>query len=129
MHCRALILINLAILNMAWQKLRQKSFSCIGIYFVCFILVVFVNVGWGCKVIFGSVIQKWDDDILNGPILCWLKTVLLLVYKELIFYFVFRPSTGIPVLHSGSHFRHGLLQLIIHTINPLHDGSCSCIHR
>ena len=35
----------------------------------------------------------------------------------------FRPSTGIPVLHSGSHFRHGLLQLMIHTIDPLHDGS------
>jgi len=34
-----------------------------------------------------------------------------------------RPSTGIPVLHSGSHFRHGLLQLMIHTIDPLHDGS------
>ena len=34
----------------------------------------------------------------------------------------FRPSTGIPVLHSGSHFRHGLLQLMIHTIDPLHDG-------
>jgi len=33
-----------------------------------------------------------------------------------------RPSTGIPVLHSGSHFRHGLLQLMIHTIDPLHDG-------
>jgi hypothetical protein len=29
---------------------------------------------------------------------------------------------GIPVLHSGSHFRHGLLQLMIHTIDPLHDG-------
>ena len=38
-------------------------------------------------------------------------------------YFLFRPSTGIPVLHSGSHFRHGLLQLMIHTIDPLHDGS------
>ena len=37
--------------------------------------------------------------------------------------FFFRPSTGIPVLHSGSHFRHGLLQLMIHTIDPLHDGS------
>merc|ERR1719323_3084012 len=33
-----------------------------------------------------------------------------------------RPSTGIPVLHSGSHFRHGLLQLMIHTIDPMHDG-------
>lgn len=36
---------------------------------------------------------------------------------------LFRPSTGIPVLHSGSHFRHGLLQLMIHTIDPLHDGN------
>lgn len=31
-------------------------------------------------------------------------------------------TTGIPVLHAGSHFRHGLLQLMIHTIDPLHDG-------
>ena len=31
-------------------------------------------------------------------------------------------ATNIPVLHSGSHFRHGLLQLMIHTIDPLHDG-------
>ncbi|XP_059080877.1 sodium/potassium/calcium exchanger Nckx30C-like isoform X6 [Tigriopus californicus] len=30
--------------------------------------------------------------------------------------------TSIPVLHSGTHFRHGLLQLMIHTIDPLHDG-------
>ena len=33
-----------------------------------------------------------------------------------------RSQTSIPVLHSGSHFRHGLLQLMIHTIDPLHDG-------
>ncbi|XP_071743688.1 sodium/potassium/calcium exchanger Nckx30C isoform X8 [Lepeophtheirus salmonis] len=33
-----------------------------------------------------------------------------------------RSHTSIPVLHSGSHFRHGLLQLMIHTIDPLHDG-------
>ena len=34
------------------------------------------------------------------------------------------------MLHSGTHFRHGLLQLMIHTIDPLHDGSSnfgSCI--
>lgn len=24
--------------------------------------------------------------------------------------------------HSGTKFRHGLLQLMIHTIDPLHDG-------
>lgn len=49
-----------------------------------------------------------------------------------------KAHTGIPVLHAGSHFRHGLLQLMIHTIDPLHDGKlfskdCSnitlyCIH-
>ena len=33
-----------------------------------------------------------------------------------------RGHTSIPVLHAGSHFRHGLLQLMIHTIDPLHDG-------
>ena len=33
-----------------------------------------------------------------------------------------KSHTGIPVLHAGSHFRHGLLQLMIHTIDPLHDG-------
>lgn len=33
-----------------------------------------------------------------------------------------KTHTGIPVLHAGSHFRHGLLQLMIHTIDPLHDG-------
>ena len=33
-----------------------------------------------------------------------------------------KAHTGIPVLHAGSHFRHGLLQLMIHTIDPLHDG-------
>ena len=33
-----------------------------------------------------------------------------------------RSHTSIPVLHAGSHFRHGLLQLMIHTIDPLHDG-------
>ena len=42
MRCRALILINLAKLNMAWPKLRKKCFSCIGIYFVWFRLVVFL---------------------------------------------------------------------------------------
>lgn len=31
-----------------------------------------------------------------------------------------RPSAA--VLHSGTKFRHGLLQLMIHTIDPLHDG-------
>eukprot|EP00095_Tigriopus_kingsejongensis_P005989 maker-scaffold48_size466083-snap-gene-3.25 protein:Tk05989 transcript:maker-scaffold48_size466083-snap-gene-3.25-mRNA-1 annotation:"sodium potassium calcium exchanger nckx30c isoform x2" len=31
-------------------------------------------------------------------------------------------NRSIPVLHSGTHFRHGLLQLMIHTIDPLHDG-------
>ncbi|KAF4528351.1 hypothetical protein B566_EDAN006606 [Ephemera danica] len=30
--------------------------------------------------------------------------------------------TGAPILHSGTKFRHGLLQLMIHTIDPLHDG-------
>jgi hypothetical protein len=29
---------------------------------------------------------------------------------------------GAPILHSGTKFRHGLLQLMIHTIDPLHDG-------
>jgi len=33
-----------------------------------------------------------------------------------------KTHTGIPVLHAGSHFRHGLLQLMIHTIDPMHDG-------
>jgi len=33
-----------------------------------------------------------------------------------------KNHTSIPVLHAGSHFRHGLLQLMIHTIDPLHDG-------
>jgi hypothetical protein len=33
-----------------------------------------------------------------------------------------RAQSSIPVLHSGSHFRHGLLQLMIHTIDPLNDG-------
>jgi hypothetical protein len=33
-----------------------------------------------------------------------------------------RNQSSIPVLHSGSHFRHGLLQLMIHTIDPLNDG-------
>ena len=33
-----------------------------------------------------------------------------------------KSHSGIPVLHAGSHFRHGLLQLMIHTIDPLHDG-------
>lgn len=31
-----------------------------------------------------------------------------------------RAST--PILHAGSKFRHGLLQLMIHSIDPLHDG-------
>ena len=34
-----------------------------------------------------------------------------------------RPSAAAPVIHSGSKFRHGLLQLMIHTIDPLHDGN------
>ena len=33
-----------------------------------------------------------------------------------------RTQSSLPVLHSGSHFRHGLLQLMIHTIDPLNDG-------
>ena len=33
-----------------------------------------------------------------------------------------RSHTSIPVLHAGSHFRHGVFQLMIHTIDPLHDG-------
>ena len=36
-----------------------------------------------------------------------------------------KTHTGIPVLHAGSHFRHGLLQLMIHTIDPMHDGKQS----
>jgi hypothetical protein len=32
------------------------------------------------------------------------------------------PSTSIPILHAGTHFRHGLLQLMIHTIDPLNEG-------
>ncbi|XP_021915865.1 sodium/potassium/calcium exchanger Nckx30C isoform X1 [Zootermopsis nevadensis] len=32
-----------------------------------------------------------------------------------------RPAPG-PVTHSGTKFRHGLLQLMIHTIDPMHDG-------
>jgi sodium/potassium/calcium exchanger 2 len=32
-----------------------------------------------------------------------------------------RPAPG-PTGHSGTKFRHGLLQLMIHTIDPLHDG-------
>lgn len=36
-----------------------------------------------------------------------------------------KSHSGIPVLHAGSHFRHGLLQLMIHTIDPLHDGKDS----
>ncbi|XP_067002126.2 sodium/potassium/calcium exchanger Nckx30C [Anabrus simplex] len=32
-----------------------------------------------------------------------------------------RPPAG-PASHSGTKFRHGLLQLMIHTIDPLHDG-------
>lgn len=27
---------------------------------------------------------------------------------------------------TGAKFRHGLLQLMIHTIDPLHDGKCVC---
>ena len=38
-----------------------------------------------------------------------------------------KAHTGIPVLHAGSHFRHGLLQLMIHTIDPLHDGKAEII--
>ncbi|KAJ9585635.1 hypothetical protein L9F63_002580, partial [Diploptera punctata] len=33
-----------------------------------------------------------------------------------------RPAPG-PTNHSGTKFRHGLLQLMIHTIDPLHDVS------
>jgi hypothetical protein len=29
---------------------------------------------------------------------------------------------SIPLLHSGTKFRHGLLQLMIQSIDPLHDG-------
>ncbi|XP_023709807.1 sodium/potassium/calcium exchanger Nckx30C isoform X3 [Cryptotermes secundus] len=32
-----------------------------------------------------------------------------------------RPAPG-PTGHSGTKFRHGLLQLMIHTIDPLHDA-------
>lgn len=32
-----------------------------------------------------------------------------------------RPTPG-PTSHSGTKFRHGLLQLMIHTIDPLHDA-------
>ena len=39
-----------------------------------------------------------------------------------------RGHTSIPVLHAGSHFRHGLLQLMIHTIDPLHDGKTANFH-
>jgi sodium/potassium/calcium exchanger 2 len=35
-----------------------------------------------------------------------------------------RPVPGGPPTHhhSGTKFRHGLLQLMIHTIDPMHDG-------
>lgn len=37
--------------------------------------------------------------------------------------------TGTNHHHTGAKFRHGLLQLMIHTIDPLHDGEfffCLC---
>ncbi|GBN50056.1 hypothetical protein AVEN_45475-1 [Araneus ventricosus] len=36
-----------------------------------------------------------------------------------------RAST--PILHAGSKFRHGLLQLMIHSIDPLHDGKVTLL--
>ena len=39
-----------------------------------------------------------------------------------------RPSAA-PVLHSGTKFRQGLLQLMIHTIDPLHDGKSFYLFR
>lgn len=30
---------------------------------------------------------------------------------------------------SGNKFRHGLLQLMIHTIDPLHDGECILMYN
>ncbi|CAH0550381.1 unnamed protein product [Brassicogethes aeneus] len=32
------------------------------------------------------------------------------------------PSSASSHHHTGAKFRHGLLQLMIHTIDPLHDG-------
>lgn len=57
----------------------------------------------------------------------WYMFFLFLNICKLLLFF--RPSTGIPVLHSGSHFRHGLLQLMIHTIDPLHDGNFDFKYR
>ena len=67
--------------------------------------------------------KVWGDDLnpqynlLTNEYLVTQQKWRCCQYEEF-----FRPSTGIPVLHSGSHFRHGLLQLMIHTIDPLHDG-------
>ena len=39
-------------------------------------------------------------------------------------------SCSIPILHSGtSHFRHGVLQLMIHTIDPIAEGMCKFVHN
>ncbi|EEB12730.1 hypothetical protein Phum_PHUM202530 [Pediculus humanus corporis] len=38
-----------------------------------------------------------------------------------------RPAPGPASAHSGTKFRHGLLQLMIHTIDPLHDGRVDII--
>lgn len=32
------------------------------------------------------------------------------------------PGSSDPAAVTGAKFRHGLLQLMIHTIDPMHDG-------
>ena len=64
--------------------------------------------------------HRYCQTLLGNSTNSLLKQIFFFLLNSI---FIFRPSTGIPVLHSGSHFRHGLLQLMIHTIDPLHDGS------
>ncbi|XP_077516026.1 sodium/potassium/calcium exchanger Nckx30C-like isoform X7 [Amblyomma americanum] len=74
-----------------------------------------------------SIIYWWEALVL---LLCYASYVTFMKFNERLEKMLkkllnrnkmARRRMSAPILHSGSKFRHGLLQLLIHSIDPLHE--------
>lgn len=74
-----------------------------------------------------SIIYWWEALVL---LLCYAAYVTFMKFNEQLEKMLkkllnrnkmARRRMSAPILHSGSKFRHGLLQLLIHSIDPLHE--------
>ncbi|XP_052791365.1 sodium/potassium/calcium exchanger 2-like isoform X1 [Mya arenaria] len=75
--------------------------------------------------------QVHNDDVLIDEFWCWCrdnewKGKIVRFHNKCctnMYHEKAHRSCSIPILHSGtSHFRHGVLQLMIHTIDPISEG-------